>query len=199
MGFAMLRPMIKKTLLVVLAMAMMGALLACPYASLGRNTSTSHEAITRVLSREASLLPSRTRIELANTVGELSRKYKIDPLLILAIMSVESNFKPFVRSNRGAVGLMQIKPIVVLDVAHQMGLAHLSPHQVLMDPSLNARVGTHYFKNLLVRFKGNLSKALKAYNEGPTRVAHLYSEKESPVTGYARKVLEDYKRFQEMS
>jgi len=47
-------------------------------------------------------------------VGRYSRKYELEPELVAGVLLRESNGRPWVRSNRGAVGLMQVMPHVGL-------------------------------------------------------------------------------------
>lgn len=101
--------------------------------------------------------------------------------LIEAIMDQESDFRPSVESEDGAVGLMQVMP----QYAHRYGygvpgLAELAQEmgfdvgdmtledrrQLLMDPVLNERMGTAILGGLLSHTGGDLEAALTAYNMG---------------------------------
>src|SRR3970282_1554375 len=61
----------------------------------------------------------------------------VDPLLILAIMAIESGFNPVAQSSMGAVGLMQVIPRF-----HSEKLEDHGGQQTLLDPEINIRVGT---------------------------------------------------------
>lgn len=129
-----------------------------------------------------------------DTILETSRNYNIDPFLILAIMRVESHFNPKACSNRGAMGLMQVRSIVVREVAKEMGINPSESGRLLKDHHFNIRVGVHYFSMLIRKF-GDVRKALMAYNMGPTVVARFYKNRLAPHSGYQKKVLtffEDY-------
>jgi soluble lytic murein transglycosylase-like protein len=93
-------------------------------------------------------------------VRDYARKQKLDPVLVMAIIQVESHFNPFAVSKRGAAGLMQIVP----GTAEHLGLT--DP----FDPDANVEAGTRYLKWLFKVFKGHLKMTLAAYNAGPTRV-----------------------------
>ncbi len=84
----------------------------------------------------------------------------VDPQLIRGIVQVESQFNPRARSSKGAMGLMQLMP----ETANLMGIR--DP----WDPQENITAGTRYFSSLMKRYRGDVAKALAAYNAGPTAV-----------------------------
>lgn len=88
-----------------------------------------------------------------------AKKHGIDPLLVKAIIKVESGGKPNARSRKGAVGLMQVMPAT----ARQYGRYNLK------DPKQNITVGVRHFSNLKKRYK-NTKIALAAYNAGEGNV-----------------------------
>lgn len=153
--------------------------------------------LNRILSAEAPHLSDKTKETISRTVQKISEEYQLDPILILAIMKVESSFKPSARSGMGAVGLMQIRPIVLKELGLDIP-AHGRTADLLKDPELNIRVGVHYFSRLVERFQGNIWKALMAYNQGPTRVARL-NLKSVPAKGYQSKVLFAYRSLRDNS
>ena len=51
---------------------------------------------------------------IASAVVRYSRKYAIDPVLVTAVLLVESSARPWARSPKGAIGLMQIMPHVIV-------------------------------------------------------------------------------------
>jgi soluble lytic murein transglycosylase-like protein len=51
---------------------------------------------------------------IASAVMRYSRKYAIDPVLVTAVLLVESSARPWARSPKGAIGLMQIMPHVIV-------------------------------------------------------------------------------------
>ncbi|NMG77076.1 lytic transglycosylase domain-containing protein [Aromatoleum diolicum] len=107
------------------------------------------------------------------------RKLGIDPLLIVAVMAIESSFNPFAESNMGAQGLMQVIPRFHLDK-----IGHGAHEDALFDPMLNIRVGTQVLVEGLQRF-GSLQAALQYYG-GALR---------DPNASYANKVLAMKKRL----
>ena len=106
------------------------------------------EAERRFLHR----LPYGTAIALA------AERHRVDPLLLAAIVSVESGFSPSAVSSQGAMGLMQIVP----DLAQDYGVTG-----DLLDPYVNADVGSRYVRSLLKDYDGDIERTLAAYNAGP--------------------------------
>jgi soluble lytic murein transglycosylase-like protein len=93
-------------------------------------------------------------------VEEIARKYTVEPSLVLAVMQAESNFNPFVRSHKGAQGLMQLMP------------ATAQQHRVsdVYDVRQNIEGGVRQLRFLLDRYGGDILLALSAYNAGPRKV-----------------------------
>ncbi|MBI4374568.1 MAG: lytic transglycosylase domain-containing protein [Deltaproteobacteria bacterium] len=145
-----------------------------------------------VLSIEGSHLSDQLKIEVARTVKEVAGEYTIDPLLILAIMKVESSFRPNVASHRGAVGFMQVRTIAAREAAKELSINPNISLNTLSHHELNIRIGAHYFASLLRRFGGNVWKALSAYNRGPTAVSRNFGSQHITRESYPGKVLRAY-------
>lgn len=151
-------------------------------------------SVDTILKSEAKRLPPDKRRAIASTVMQLSEEYNLDPHLILAIMKVESSFNPKARSNKGAIGFMQILPIAFREVASDLKIKG-SPEALLSHDQINIRVGAYYLSRLIHRFGGNIWKALMAYNWGPTYVASNYKGRHVPPDGYQRKVMMAYRKY----
>jgi soluble lytic murein transglycosylase-like protein len=67
------------------------------------------------LRRLNSTLTERQLRRIAAAVFKYSAKYELDPQLVIAVMRVESTARPWVRSPKGAVGLMQVMPHMAPD------------------------------------------------------------------------------------
>jgi soluble lytic murein transglycosylase-like protein len=86
-----------------------------------------------------------------------ARDVKVDPMLVLAVMSVESSFNPRAQSNAGAQGLMQVLTRVHVDKFMPFGGIPAA-----LDPVANIRVGSAILKEYLNR-EGSVEGALKSY------------------------------------
>ncbi len=90
--------------------------------------------------------------------------HNLPETLLLAVARGESDFDPAARSEANAYGLMQI---LWPQTARHLGLTRLSQ---LLDPCTNVEAGARYLKELLQKYRGNLHRALAAYNYGPSRI-----------------------------
>ncbi len=98
------------------------------------------------------------RLPYGTAISQAAARHRVDGLLLAALVEVESSFDARSLSQRGAMGLMQIMPVVAGDVDDPF------------DPTTNLDLGTRYFSRLLRRFDGDVELALAAYNAGPTAV-----------------------------
>ncbi len=86
-----------------------------------------------------------------------AKQYKLDPHLLLAVMSIESSFIPSAQSHAGAQGLMQ-----VLTKVHREKFVPYGGVNAAYDPESNIKVGSQILRDYLVR-NGNEAGALKSY------------------------------------
>lgn len=117
---------------------------------------------------------STRSLEPALAEAEVSaREAELDPLLIVAMMAVESSFNPLAESRAGALGLMQVIPRWHMDkIGEENG------HTALFDPRFNVQVGTLVLVEGLERY-GSLEAALQYYN----------GARHDPEKRYAKRVL----------
>ena len=118
-----------------------------------------------------------------------SKKYGHDPLLLTAVIITESSFNNWARSNRGAHGLMQIRPATGKELAAEVRVQWQGTPS-LYDPETNITLGAYYLNKLFLRF-GDLGLALEAYNHGPSRLKG-YLEKGYRPKRYSRQVFKKY-------
>lgn len=117
---------------------------------------TRYRALSDFVARryQVSQVVAYDLVRLAHSVG---RQHGLDPLLIIAIIAIESRFNPIAESIAGAKGLMQIIPRFHLDKFREFG-----GEQAVFDPEANVRVGARILKDY-VRMTGNLGIALQMY------------------------------------
>jgi soluble lytic murein transglycosylase len=101
-----------------------------------------------------------------NEVFSTCDEFGVDKALVFAVIKTESGFDKDAVSNKGAVGLMQIKPSTAEYVAKKLGLTDYS----LCNEKDNVRIGVFYLKMLIVKF-GDVKTALCAYNAGEGNVS----------------------------
>jgi soluble lytic murein transglycosylase len=131
---------------------------------------------------------------------EESLKRDIDPILVLAVIEVESRFQYTVVSPMGARGIMQIMPdtgkFLTETRSHEIGLrpASFRPES-LDDPLLSIRLGVFYLHDLRKQFQ-NLNHALIAYNAGPAEIQNRIENNLELSDEFATVVLDAYQRYQ---
>jgi len=87
----------------------------------------------------------------------IGRETKLDPMLILAVISVESSFNPAAESSMGAKGLMQVIPRF-----HSEKFDPLGGEGAAFDLEANIMVGAQILKQYIHR-AGDLADALRMY------------------------------------
>lgn len=102
-------------------------------------------------------------------VMKYSIEYNVDPFLILSVMKAESNFYEEAKSNKDALGLMQITRSTGAWIAEQQGIEEFNT-DLLLDPEINIKFGTWYLNNLYEEFR-DWTLVIAAYNAGRGRVA----------------------------
>lgn len=111
----------------------------------------------------AGFIAQKYRLELETVEGVVrvaylaARQLNVDPLLVLAIISVESGFNPAAQSRRGAQGLMQVRTRV-----HAERFEPFGGRIAAFDPWANIHVGISILKDYLTR-EGTVERALKSY------------------------------------
>jgi soluble lytic murein transglycosylase-like protein len=119
-------------------------------------------------------------------INQYAAQYKVDPVLVAAVMRVESCLDRRAVSRSGAKGLMQLMP----GTAKELGVRDV------FDPGENIRGGTAYLSSMLKRFENNRDLALAAYNAGPSAVERHggvppYKETQS----YLKRVARQYQKY----
>jgi soluble lytic murein transglycosylase-like protein len=107
-------------------------------------------------------------------------QHSVDPLLILAVMAVESRYNPVAESNMGAKGLMQVIPKWHLEKLMEHG-----GEQAVLEPAVNIEVGARILREYYGRV-GDLQSALQMYN----------GAFDSPTAHYSQKVFAEKARLE---
>jgi hypothetical protein len=139
-----------------------------------------HRALAVYLSRKykVALDAAEQFVEVAHDAGD---RLGMDPLLILAVMAIESRFNPVAESVMGAKGLMQVIPKF-----HQDKIDELGGDDSVLDPMTNVLVGTRILKDAMRR-GGGLMPGLQLY-------AGAFSD---DGFQYAQKVVAEKERLQQ--
>lgn len=145
----------------------------------------AEEARYRALSRFVSrryLVSQDAAFDLVTHAHSVGRQLQLDPLLIIAVIAIESRFNPIAESPAGAKGLMQIIPKF-----HGDKLKVFGGEEAVFEPEANIHVGARILKEYLRR-TGNLGIALQMY------AGALDDERDR----YTRKVLDERYRLQQV-
>jgi soluble lytic murein transglycosylase-like protein len=136
-------------------------------------------AVTEYIARRYRVAEEAISVYVA-TAYHAGGMHSVDPLLVLAVMAIESRYNPVAESFMGAKGLMQIIPKYHLD--------KLSGHggeQALLDPEVNILVGTQILREYYRRL-GDLESSLQMYG----------GALDDPTSQYSAKVLAERARLE---
>ena len=114
----------------------------------------------------------REIVEISFSAGD---KFEVDPYVVMAVIAIESSFNPLAESGAGALGLMQVMPLI-----HRKKFEQYGGFEKSLDVKVNIYVGTEILKNFYLRY-GNYQRALLAYvgvsqnsdSSYPTKVLRL--------------------------
>jgi soluble lytic murein transglycosylase-like protein len=145
--------------------------------------SKQQQFVTSWLSRRYRVAGDAANMLVATTY-QAAHDIKIDPLLVLAVMAIESGLNPFAESPMGAKGLMQVMAKVHHDKFEALGGA-----EAALNPVANIRVGARILKDYVTR-TGSVEGGLRTY------VGAGASDNDS---GYGSKVLAEYHRLKQVA
>jgi soluble lytic murein transglycosylase-like protein len=140
--------------------------------------------------------------KVSTTILNESAKRNIDPLLVLAVIKVESGFRNQAVSPEGARGIMQIMPDTGKYLSEELFRVdgfptHSFTPDHLDDPVLNIKLGVYYLNDLKKQFR-NLSLALLAYNLGPGEMQNRLENNIQFSDEYAAVVLTAYHEYKKV-
>lgn len=146
-------------------------------------TTAEQERITKWLSKRYRVAGDAINM-LVSAAYLNAHQLKLDPLLILSVMAIESRFNPFAESPVGAQGLMQ-----VMSKIHHEKFQKLGGVQAALNPVANIQVGAQILKEY-VRRGGSVEAGLKMY----VGAANFETD-----FGYGAKVLAEYNRLKNVA
>jgi hypothetical protein len=149
----------------------------------GLRATRQQKYVTEWLSRRYRVAGDAANMLVA-TAYSTAHEIKLDPLLILAVMAIESGLNPFAESPMGAQGLMQVMSKVHSDKFDEVG-----GKEAALNPVANIRVGAQILKDYVTR-TGSVEGGLKTY------VGAAAFEDDS---GYGNKVLAEYRRLKQVA
>ena len=144
----------------------------------GARVDAGRRALTNYLARRYRVAPEPIE-DLVHAAFAAGRLTGLDPLLVLAVISVESRFNPIAESDYGARGLMQVVPRF-----HLEKLAHHGGQAAVLEPTTNILVGTQILDEYIER-AGSLEAGLQLYAGAA----------DDPARGYAQRVLAEQQRL----
>ena len=118
--------------------------------------------------------------EVVGAVLKEARDHGVDPLLVLAVIAVESRFNPVAASEQGALGLMQVVPRFHMDKLATLGVT------ALLRPEANIAVGVRILKDSIRRGGTDVAAGLQFYNGAV----------DDDTRAYANRVLDEQKRIE---
>lgn len=144
-------------------------------------------------------------------VENYSNEYNVDPLLVYAVIKVESNFNNNVVSKSNAKGLMQLMDSTATEISGNITDEESFESNKLFDAETNIKIGVKYLSELLEKYQGNTYVALAAYNAGIGNVDSWIEQGVIKADGsdienipyketntYVRKIIRDYEIYKKL-
>ena len=148
----------------------------------------AQEAVAEYIATEFKTSRTHAETVVASVVTQ-SKKYQIDPLLLLGLIAQESSFQKTAQSGYGAQGLTQVVPAVHSDSMKALGIKNIKKASV----DAQVEIGTKIFSEYLDR-TGKIDNALQSYNLGPKAAL----QNRDPSYKYTNKVLTQRDLFKEV-
>ena len=124
------------------------------------SATAAQEAVARWIGARYGVAPEA----IAPLVAEadiLGRKYRLSPNLLIAVMAIESNFHPYIQSEAGAQGLMQVMPQV-----HSKRYERFGGKTAFVNPIVSLRVGAEILRDCVKLRGGSEAEGLRFYFGG---------------------------------
>jgi soluble lytic murein transglycosylase-like protein len=134
--------------------------------------------------RPAPVSAADPKALIRDAIRDAAARYVLPPAFVESVAKVESALKTGAVSPKGAIGVMQLMPGTARSLA-------ADPN----DPEQNIDAGTRLLRELLLKYDGDVAKALAAYNAGPAAVDRFQGIPPYPETqSYVDKVIQSYKQ-----
>lgn len=166
--------------------------------------------IVLLYSYKPQILKKVYPIQYEEYVEKTASKNEIDKLLIYSIIKAESGFKADVKSESGAIGLMQIMLPTAEEIANELDIQDLTEEK-LYEAETNIEIGTKYFAKLLSAYDNKVNLAIIAYNAGMGNVNEwlakgIINENGTDIENipfaetkmYVKKILQNYDVYKEI-
>lgn len=147
------------------------------------SVQAQQERVAQWISRRYRVANDATAM-FVSTAYATAQETKFDPLLILAVIAIESRFNPFAESPVGAQGLMQ-----VMSKVHEEKFVDHGGVKAALNPVANIKVGTQILQEYVQR-GGSIEAGLKRY----VGAANMETDQ-----GYGAKVLQEYRRLKDVA
>jgi len=133
---------------------------AAPAAPKPVKASKSQAAMAQWLGAKYRVSPAMLEILIVEA-DKLSKTYKLSPNLLIAVMAIESNFHPYIQSEAGAQGLMQVMPVI-----HAKRYEKFGGKSSFIDPIVSLKVGAEILYDCVKLKGGSEDEALRFYFGG---------------------------------
>ena len=153
-----------------------------------------------LVSRVAPDLDDELRGRLVSAVLLESSRNGYDPIFLLSLVGVESRWRLSAESERGARGLLQMKPSTFAWISAREPDVGAQDLETGDDPVVDVRLAIRYFAWLELKFKSR-DAALMAYNAGPRRTRQHLRAGDVPdaLRAYPQRVRHEYERLIQLS
>lgn len=162
----------------------------------------------RVIKSKDEILKIIYKTDFSEYIEKYAEEYDVDKNLIYAIIKAESNFETDAKSNKGALGLMQLMQPTAQEIAPKANIE--VNEENIFDPDVNINLGTKYISILIQKYE-NTGLALAAYNAGSGKVdnwiengtlnkdgSNLENVPFIETNNYVRKILRDYEIYKKL-
>jgi soluble lytic murein transglycosylase-like protein len=150
--------------------AFLAALAGVPFSAIAQNApEPADTGLAKRIARRYRIAQSAVE----RIIALAERHFPADPALLLAIVGVESSWRPWAVGTVGEVGLCQVRPDV-----------HGVSETALADPNVNIRVAARVLRQCLARSGGDVAGAVARYNG-----------RGAAADDYARRVLEEREKL----